>query len=1271
MEKQNDSDENIETIMEVNYANNKDLLYSNYDSISETSSQYDNYQYSVDDESLMIVEEDENSTISSNSGELEIDENLIKSKINISKHSMVKNSDENIIVHPPNIQVNINEKTLSSVVFDSSKCSNISTKNNSFIDLEKISMPKKTDITNIKYNIKPSLANQIKKTKSISFISSSVLKPSTTTTARIIKPKPVELENTQSKFLTKSINDLKKAVSNDKKSEVYMVPHDGINYMVRKVNINKDQQTNPNIKSTTLNSNLENFVETSNLKKKLLMSSKSPNKFVAQMQKLPDGKFKVVRAQGKVPVALENLFKRNSDFIKQKIASNSASNLCKVSNYIKMKKTLVNQTDIQRITKSKLYQNQLQVKNIGKIKDPDYMSLDKEENSYTINKNCSLLKEEKTNINAKNNHTSINEEDCSSGFIKISPNSLIQSDEKSSVIIRPDTLSKLNQKQNSSINFVPKIKKEDDNLNDTSAINEEVMGVIEDDSNDNITCLSFKDLKRNHCNSTDNEKNKISPENSNKKLLLNNGIKIEKNDIQGCYDDNHFVSCHYEYCDTLVHKLELIDNLYCSFACKKLDFNKNIEESATVQEAPFSSLPLKPKIDRQQILTKIGNRIIHKRKQLLTPPSPDKRTVNDGWDEPFFDSSCSEPPNDILSSKYSPINNSFHEIDDDDDDDDDDGDIVFDLESVNGDQNLLNYLEEMQMNSAPKSLFDKPFPNEQNPFKVGQKLEGIDPEHEALFCVMTIVQVQGYRIKLHFDGYPGDYDFWVNADCPDIFYTRWCEQNDRTVQPPKNYEKRFDWENYLKECRAMPSPKWGFSSLKKSTNSQIKKFKVGAKLEALDKLTRTLPKQLICVATVADILGDRIRIHFDGWTDDFDYWTDITSTNIHPVKWCDNNGRVLSAPSGYNDYKGKKPFSWTEYLKETNSEPVPEEAFIRRPLRDFSINMTIEVVDLVVPQLIRVAKVIDVKGDEIKILYDGFRSVYAYWVEDDSPDIHPIGWAVRTNHPLEIPPRKNYVNTCGVVGCSGKGNANSLKTDHNFIKDCPYELDTWKKAVAGLAKIPDRLKTEDDINSSINTSTKSHSQINHQDDEIKGKNKNNNLSYTNETSLKQKGKLVQNKQNDLHFKKTSRHNTDSKVINVKQSTTNINDLELRKEVGMSTIAHNMGPLSETHCGRSWTRHNAQLGLPIFGTNDVLRWSVEEVASYVDRFVGTKFIDKYTNEEFNVSDRFLEQEIDGEAFLMLTQDDMMKLMKIPLGPSIKLYSAIIMLRQRTPAFNFEL
>lgn len=65
-------------------------------------------------------------------------------------------------------------------------------------------------------------------------------------------------------------------------------------------------------------------------------------------------------------------------------------------------------------------------------------------------------------------------------------------------------------------------------------------------------------------------------------------------------------------------------------------------------------------------------------------------------------------------------------------------------------------------------------------------------------------------------------------------------------------------------------------------------------------MTRTLSKQLICVATVADVLGNRIRIHFDGWSNDFDYWADVTSPNLHPLGWCDKNGRNLCPPSGYD-----------------------------------------------------------------------------------------------------------------------------------------------------------------------------------------------------------------------------------------------------------------------------------------------------------------------------------------------------------------------------------
>lgn len=43
------------------------------------------------------------------------------------------------------------------------------------------------------------------------------------------------------------------------------------------------------------------------------------------------------------------------------------------------------------------------------------------------------------------------------------------------------------------------------------------------------------------------------------------------------------------------------------------------------------------------------------------------------------------------------------------------------------------------------------------------------------------------------------------------------------------------------------------------------------KLEAVDRRNPCL----MYVATVADIVDDRVRVHFDSWDDSFDYWWDI------------------------------------------------------------------------------------------------------------------------------------------------------------------------------------------------------------------------------------------------------------------------------------------------------------------------------------------------------------------------------------------------------------
>lgn len=78
----------------------------------------------------------------------------------------------------------------------------------------------------------------------------------------------------------------------------------------------------------------------------------------------------------------------------------------------------------------------------------------------------------------------------------------------------------------------------------------------------------------------------------------------------------------------------------------------------------------------------------------------------------------------------------------------------------------------------------------------------------------------GYRIRLHFDGYPENYDFWVNADSMDIFPVGWSEKNGHRLDPPKGYvANNFNWNAYLKICKATAAPKNIFSN--KSVSNTI------------------------------------------------------------------------------------------------------------------------------------------------------------------------------------------------------------------------------------------------------------------------------------------------------------------------------------------------------------------------------------------------------------------------------------------------------------------
>ena len=99
-------------------------------------------------------------------------------------------------------------------------------------------------------------------------------------------------------------------------------------------------------------------------------------------------------------------------------------------------------------------------------------------------------------------------------------------------------------------------------------------------------------------------------------------------------------------------------------------------------------------------------------------------------------------------------------------------------------------------------------------------------------------------------------------------------------------EKEFTWDHYLSQTGSSAVPPRAFKP-----RSPVG-FKTGMKLECGDSRN----PQLIRVATVAAVKGYRLKIHFDVWSSDFDFWTDDDWPDLHPPGWCQKTGHPLQPP---------------------------------------------------------------------------------------------------------------------------------------------------------------------------------------------------------------------------------------------------------------------------------------------------------------------------------------------------------------------------------------
>ena len=99
--------------------------------------------------------------------------------------------------------------------------------------------------------------------------------------------------------------------------------------------------------------------------------------------------------------------------------------------------------------------------------------------------------------------------------------------------------------------------------------------------------------------------------------------------------------------------------------------------------------------------------------------------------------------------------------------------------------------------------------------------------------------------------------------------------------------------------------------------------------------------------------------------------------------------------------------------------------------------MKIEAVDKYNPSMIRIATIVDVNKNQIKIHFDNWSDIYDFWSDTTSDDIHPINWCKETGHPLtKLPGITRTTTGCPIVGCEGLGHikGSRFETHYRYLK---------------------------------------------------------------------------------------------------------------------------------------------------------------------------------------------------------------------------------------------
>uniref|UniRef100_A0A8C8F4B2 SAM domain-containing protein n=1 Tax=Oncorhynchus tshawytscha TaxID=74940 RepID=A0A8C8F4B2_ONCTS len=175
-------------------------------------------------------------------------------------------------------------------------------------------------------------------------------------------------------------------------------------------------------------------------------------------------------------------------------------------------------------------------------------------------------------------------------------------------------------------------------------------------------------------------------------------------------------------------------------------------------------------------------------------------------------------------------------------------------------------------------------------FRTGMKLEMVSPSEPFHICPVSVTQVYNeHYFQVTVDDLTPEatpLSLVCHSESPGILPVQWCLKNGIGLERPRGYQSQdFDWADYLKQSWTEAAPDACFPD--------SRGFVKDMWLEAVNPVSPTE----VCVAQITQVRGRLLWLRLEGLPKSVpECIVDVESMDIFPVGWCETNAYLLTPP---------------------------------------------------------------------------------------------------------------------------------------------------------------------------------------------------------------------------------------------------------------------------------------------------------------------------------------------------------------------------------------